>query len=119
MTDPDSALVRAREAAARMRAGGGYSEDVTRMELEPEEVTTVKLFEWAVIEPDVRNVRSTRRLGAPMTTLKRALLRLLAQYHAELLAQQTRFNVNLVRHTRLLERRIDELERRHRDEGRR
>jgi hypothetical protein len=72
----------------------------------------VKLFEWALIEPDVREVRSTRRLGAPITALKRGLLRLLLQYHTSLLAEQTRFNVNLLMHVKRLEDRVEELERR-------
>ena len=70
------------------------------------------LFEWARIEPDIADVRSTRRLGAPITALKRGLLRLLEQYHAQLLADQTRFNVHVLGHLRRLENRIEELERR-------
>lgn len=94
-----------------MRAAGAYSEPVTRTQLPATEaVTTEKLFEWALIEPDLRDVRSTRRAGAPITALKRLLLRLLAQYHGELIAEQTRFNLNLVIHARHLEDRIAELE---------
>ena len=51
-----------------------------------------------------------RRLGAPVTLLKRGLLRMLAQYHAQLLADQTRFNVHVLGHIRRLENRIEELE---------
>jgi hypothetical protein len=38
-------------------------------------------------------------------------VRLLRQYHAELIAQQTRFNVHALGHIRRLETRIEELER--------
>jgi hypothetical protein len=64
-----------------------------------------------MIEPDVREVRSTRRLGAPMTWLKLGLVRLLRQYHAQLVSQQTRFNVHMLGQVRRLEARIEELER--------
>ena len=111
MTAPEEALEQARAALASMRAAGAYGEEQS-VELEPgEPITSGKLFEWALIEPDLRNVRSTRRLGAPITALKRGLLQLLAQYHAELIAEQARFNVNLVLHVRRLEDRIAELER--------
>jgi hypothetical protein len=64
-----------------------------------------------MIDPDLREVRSTRKLGAPVTLLKLGLVRLLNQYHAELISQQTRFNVHVLGHVRRLETRIDELER--------
>jgi len=116
MSDPGEAVERARAAAASMRAAGAYGDDLGAHDLEPETVSNQKLYEWAVIEPDVEEVRSTRRFGAPMTALKRLLLRLMAQYHAELLAQQTRFNVNMVGQLRRLERRVQELERRAADD---
>ena len=78
-------------------------------------VAIAKLYEWALLEPDLRDVRSTRRFGAPMTAVKRGLLRLLAQYHAALIAEQTRFNVNLLGYLRRLEERIEALERRERE----
>ncbi|MGI8904311.1 MAG: hypothetical protein ACR2IP_11795 [Solirubrobacteraceae bacterium] len=113
MTAPEAALQQARTAAASMRASGAYGEerDQVPFQVRPSAaITTGKLFEWALIEPDLRDVRSTRRLGAPITALKRGLLRLLAQYHGELIAEQTRFNVYLVGYVRRLEERIDELE---------
>jgi hypothetical protein len=111
VTEPEQALERAREAAAGMRADGAYTDAPTSVELEPSDsITTAKLFEWALIEPDVREVRSTRRFGAPMTALKRGLLRLLLQYHTSLIAEQTRFNVNLMVHVKRLEDRVAELE---------
>jgi hypothetical protein len=118
VTDPKDAVEQARASAASMRAAGAYRDEPDRYELAPEPISATKLFEWAVIEPDLREVRSTRRFGAPMTAFKRLLLRLLAQYHAELLAQQTRFNVNVVAHLRTLERRIEQLERSHEKDAR-
>jgi hypothetical protein len=122
VTSPERALEHARAAAAAMRADGAYGEVEPAGELPTAEAPTLgKLFEWALVDPDLRHVRSTRRLGAPITALKRGLLRLLAQYHAELIAEQARFNVNLVRYVRQLEERIAALEARRgsmaRDEG--
>jgi hypothetical protein len=108
MTDPERAVGRAREAAAEMRIRGAYDEDTDRAA--PPRPASERLSEWAVIEPDPRSVYSTRRYGAPLTAFKRGLLRLLAQYHAELTSQQSRFNVKLVDELRALERRVDELE---------
>jgi hypothetical protein len=61
------------------------------------------------VDPDL--VYSTRRLGAPITGFKRLLMRLFRQYHVELEAQQTRFNIALVAHVRDLQRRVEQLER--------
>ena len=69
------------------------------------------MHEWALIEPDLREVRSTRRHGAPVTALKRMLLRLLGQYLGQLTSQQSRFNVHLLIRLRALEQRVEELER--------
>lgn len=112
MTGPEQALEQARAAAAAMRARGAYSENSAHDPLIADrEDPSQKLFEWAMLEPDVRNVRSTRRFGAPITALKHALLRLLFQYHQELISEQTRFNVSAAGYVRLLEERIEELER--------
>jgi hypothetical protein len=111
MTDPERALEQARTAAATMRAQGAYK-DAENARLEgPAPTTLENLFEWAMIDPDLREVRSTRKLGYPVTLLKRGLVRLLGQYHAELISQQTRFNVHVLGHVRRLETRIEELER--------
>jgi hypothetical protein len=113
VTEPEEALARARAAVAGMRAAGAYSAEEARGEMEPPPTPSFqRLLGWAVVEPDLREVRSTRRLGGPITALKRGLLRLLAQYHAELIAEQTRFNVNVLRYVRALEERVEELERR-------
>jgi hypothetical protein len=111
VTEPETALEQARASARAMRAEGAYAEDMGTFQNQPAPVTTARLLEWTLIEPDVKDVRSTRRIGAPVTALKRLLLRLLGQYHAELLAQQTRFNVGVVGELRRLEERIDDLER--------
>jgi hypothetical protein len=110
VTEPEQALEHARAAAATMRAGGAYEEDTRRAA--PPDAATARLSEWAVIDPDLRNVRSLRRWGALPTAFKRGLLRLLAQYHAELTAQQSRFNVKLLDELRSLEKRVEALERR-------
>jgi hypothetical protein len=111
VTDPEEAIARARREAASMRDTGAYDDAPASVAAEPSDsITTAKLYEWALIEPDLREVRSTRRFGAPVTAFKRALLRLLQQYHASLIAEQTRFNVNLLVHVRRLEERIEALE---------
>jgi hypothetical protein len=111
VTTPEEALERARAQAAAMRARGAYAAEGQPAAEPPPLVSSGQLVEWAVIEPDPAEVRSIRRLGAPITALKQLLLRLLVQYHGELAAQQTRFNVNLLARVRQLEERIEELER--------
>jgi hypothetical protein len=112
---PDEAGERARAEAARKRAAGGYREDSEAVrELEEAitgPVTAGRLREWALIEVDASLIRSTRRAGAPVTWMKRLLLRVLRQYTNELEAQQTRFNVGVLGRLGELERRIAELER--------
>jgi hypothetical protein len=114
MTDPERALEHARTTAAAMRADGAYPDPDaagdSRVE-GPTPTTLENLFEWAMIDPDLREVRSTRKLGYPVTLFKLGLVRLLNQYHAELISQQTRFNVHVLGHVRRLETRIEELER--------
>ena len=112
--NPQDALERARAEAARKRAAGGYREDSDAVrELEDAitgPVTPQQLREWALIEVDAALMRSTRRAGAPVTGLKRVLLRLLRQYTNELEAQQTRFNVGVLARLEELEARIARLE---------
>src|SRR4051794_5274055 len=96
MTSPEDALALARERAAAARARGGYADDLERFAIQPVDAVTLEhLLEWAVIEPDLSELRSTRRFGAPITWLKRALYRLLRQERGQVLAQQTRFNIQL------------------------
>jgi hypothetical protein len=112
MTTPEEAVERARAAAAdRREETGSPATDTRIVPLSHPPTSYARLLEWALIDPDLGHVRSTRRLGAPITALKRLLLRLLAQYHAELLAEQARFNLNLVRYMGELEQRVEELER--------
>jgi len=112
---PEEALEHARAEAERKRAAGAYREDSAAVqELEDAiagPVTPEQLREWALIDVDTSLLRSTRRAGAPVTALKRLLLRLLRQYTNELEAQQTRFHVGLLARLQELEDRIAELER--------
>ena len=111
MTTPEEALEQARAAAAAGRETGDYPLAETRIEpLNESPPSYPQLLEWALIDPDLGQVRSTRRWGVPITALKQGLLRLLGQYHAELIAEQARFNANLVRYVGELERRLAELE---------
>lgn len=108
MTRPEDALARAREAAERKRAEGAYGEaGALDASLAGERPSTELLSEWAEIEVDPSRVYSTRRLGAPITALKRLLLRMLRQYHAEAEARQTRFNIALLERVRELEERLE------------
>jgi hypothetical protein len=91
---PEEALERAQRAS--------FGEDLSGFAIEPtDRLTTERLMEWAVIETDPALVRSTRRLGAPMTWLKRAARHLLRQELGQAYAQQSRFNLMVV--TRLAE----------------
>jgi hypothetical protein len=111
VTRPEEALNQARAAAAAMRERGAYGDDFRGFEIEPAEaVTQDLLLEWALIEPDPAKVYSTRRLGAPITWVKRLLLRGLRQYHGQFLAEQTRFNLQLTVYISELESRIRDLE---------
>jgi hypothetical protein len=101
---------RARAGAGELRAAGAYPEPPPPPRPASPAALRAKLFAWAVLEPDATAVRSTRRLGAPVTALKQLLLRLLAQYHVQLIAEQSRFNVMLLRYVSGLETRIEELE---------
>ncbi|MGH2866407.1 MAG: hypothetical protein ACRDNK_02405 [Solirubrobacteraceae bacterium] len=123
MTEPEDAIEVARAALAAQRAAGVYGEggggptEATRTGPTPPTSagTRRKLLEWAFVEPEARVLRSTRRYGAPITAVKRLLLRALAQYHGDLVANQTRFNLTLLAHLDRLEERIETLER---DDGR-
>jgi hypothetical protein len=113
VTRPEDALEAARAAAARAREAGAYADDLSGFAIAPtDRVSAEQLLAWAVIEPDPEAVRSTRRLGAPITWVKRLLLRGLRQQFAELTAQQTRFNLQLVAALHELDDRVSELEQR-------
>jgi hypothetical protein len=74
-------------------------------------VSVEQLMEWAVIEPDESKMRSTRRLGAPITFVKRLMLRGLQQHFNELTMLQARFNLHLLVRMTELEDRVIALER--------
>jgi hypothetical protein len=85
--------------------------DMAMLRIAPiDRVTRARLLEWALIEPDVPELRSTRRNGAPITWLKRPAWRSLQQYLNEMTYQQSRFNMRLIRRVFELEDRIEELE---------
>jgi hypothetical protein len=108
---PEEALSVARAEAARMRAAGAYAgAELSRPGPPGARQLTRRLAEWAILDPDVSDVRSVRRWGAPITILKRGLLRLLWQYHAQLQSDQSRFNLLLLTYVEMLELRVAELE---------
>ena len=103
---PEEALPAARAAAAER-------DDTLPpgMSIEPtERVSIEQLMEWANIEPDADLMRSTRKLGAPITWAKRQLVHILRQYLRELQSQQTRFNLNLLIRVAEIEDRVARLE---------
>ena len=106
---PEEAL-----AAARERAAAHDWPSVPGFSVEPvESVTLDQLYEWAVIEPEIEGLYSTRRLiGGPITFVKRMVARSLRQYLGQMIAQQTRFNLQLTVYVARLADRVDELERR-------
>jgi hypothetical protein len=107
MTRPEDALDRARAAAGPSPPAGDVARSFER-DVAGDAPSDELLQEWAVISVDPERVYSSRRLGAPLTLVKRAILRLLRQYTAELEAQQTRFNLALLGRLRELERRRGE-----------
>jgi hypothetical protein len=115
VTRPEEALEHAKRAAQERRAAGGYAgarrggalDSTFVADPPPDEV----MGEWAVLAVDEGALYSTRRGGAPVTWLKRLLLRLLRQYLVELEARQTRFNLALLRRLGELEGRVEALER--------
>ena len=114
MTRPEDAPEEARRAAERKRAEGGYAqttgEDALDATILGGRAPMELLSEWAVIEIEPGLLYSTRRGGAPITAVKRLLLRLMRQYLVELEARQTRFNLGLLASVRQLERRVEALE---------
>jgi hypothetical protein len=107
------ALGAARERAAAARARGAYADDLGRFRVQPAQRPGLEqLLEWAVIEPDASELRSTRRLGAPLTLAKQVLYRALRQYNGQVLAQQSRFNLMVAMHVAELSDRVGRLEER-------
>jgi hypothetical protein len=110
VTRPEDALDRAREALRARRAAGHYPASPAPDPAPSPADARRKLLEWAFIEPDEGVLRSTRAHGAPITAVKRLLRRALAQYHGELIANQTRFNLTLLAQLERIEARIEALE---------
>jgi hypothetical protein len=111
--------VRPEDALGAARAAAAAREDALApgMSIEPtERVSIEQLMEWANIEPDPDLMRSTRRLGAPITWAKRQLVHVMRQYLRELQSQQTRFNLNVLIRLAELEDRVAQLEQRAGDE---
>ncbi|WP_320668545.1 hypothetical protein [Patulibacter defluvii] len=104
---PEDALDAARRLAAE-HATTTIPGDGLRVE-RSSQPSDDQLLQWAVVEPDLREVRSTRRLGAPVTRTKQALLRLLGQYHAQVLSVQNRVNVHLALRSSLVRDELREL----------
>jgi hypothetical protein len=108
---PEDALDAARTAAAQARARGEYTQDLSGFAIAPtDRVSIEQLMEWAVIEPDASKMRSTRKLGAPITWTKRLMLRGLQQHFNELTMLQARFNLHLLVRQTELEDRVTVLE---------
>ncbi len=113
---PEDALPAARAAATAARERGAYGDTLDGLSVAPtDHISTETLLEWATIEPDLDAVRSTRRLGGPITFVKRALVKAMRQYNADLLAQQTRFNLHVVVRIAELEERLERAERERRE----
>ena len=102
---PENAADAARAAAERKRREGLYPADThVHTGKPPAGPDLGRLREWAIVEVDTELVYSTRKGGAPITWLKRMVLRLMRQYTTELEAQQTRFNVGVVAYLETLEK---------------
>ncbi|MGI8800968.1 MAG: hypothetical protein ACR2KV_02185 [Solirubrobacteraceae bacterium] len=107
---PEDAVQSARSELARRRAEGAYAENMDDYRVSPPERPSIELLlEWAVIEPDLDLVVSTRRLGAPISWVKRLLVHLLRQYTGQLASQQTRLNVHLMGRVAELDERLSDL----------
>jgi len=73
---PEQAL----EEARRRAAAQSDAEAIEGLTIEPtDRVGLEQLIEWAVVEADPDQVRSTRALGAPITAIKRGMVRLTRQ----------------------------------------
>lgn len=109
MRSPEEALAAARAQAEERRGSGEVARGQNILE-DAREVGVKRLTAWAMIEPEELAVYSTRRFGAPITALKRGLIRLLRQYLVQMAAQQSRFNASVVAQLVALDERIQALE---------
>lgn len=118
MRTPEEALAEARRRAAEdSSAQRPPPADRTESVEEARRASLRRLAAWAVIEPEEAEVYSTRRLGAPITLLKRLLVRLLRQYLVQISAQQSRFNAHVAAHVISLEDRVAALEQARAEQG--
>ena len=113
MRTPEEAL----SAARRQAAADPWEPDDDRESGRPSDIEFVQPFalerlaSWALIEPEAAEVYSTRRVGRPITWVKRAILRLTRQYVDQIAAQQSRFNAMVVAQVLALDDRVRLLER--------
>jgi hypothetical protein len=108
---PEQALGHAQQELERMRAAGAYSDVEEARNVTPDERPSIALLlEWAIVEPDLDYVTSTRRFGAPIRWLKRTLVHLLRQYNDQVISQQNRLNVHLMTRVGELDERVADLE---------
>ncbi len=110
MNSPEQALAAARRRAETRSADHPGGEPDAGPQSETQQDSLRRLATWAMIEPDEAEVYSTRRLGAPVTLVKKLLVRLLRQYLVQVTAQQSRFNAHVVGHLIALEERVSRLE---------
>lgn len=108
MRDPQEALAAARERAAASRAAPPLQPETWDLEDSP--LSSKRLAEWSIIEPDEESVYSTRRFGRPITAFKRLLIRLMRQYLSQATAQQSRFNAYVAAQLVALDERVKALE---------
>ena len=107
---PEDIAAEAERRAAALPPPSALAQD-SPVEASDEDIRD-RLTRWGFIEVDEEEViRSTRRLGAPITWFKRMLAQGLRQYHIDQNAKATRFNLQMVGYVERLERRIVELER--------
>ena len=107
MTAPEDALALARARVAQARERGGYAAFEGGEEIVPVDgVSLENLLEWAIVDIDIADIRSTRRFGGPITWVKRALVRFLRQYFDQATAQQQRFNIQLALYAAQLDQRL-------------
>ena len=111
VTRPEEALALARARAAAARERGSYAGAGPDEVLDPaQQITLEQLLERAIAEPDLGEVRSTRRFGAPITLGKRMLTRALRQYDGQMNAHRRNFDIQLAVYIAQLAERVERLE---------
>ena len=109
MKEPEEALRRARDTAVQAGMAPPPGEEAAALEraIAPGPPSNEVLQEWAILGVDPDLIRSTRRMGGALTSVKRGLLRFLRQYTHELESQQTRFNLAVVARLREMEAQLE------------